>query len=162
MSVPLDFSLERSKSRSRLSQSTAGSRACACDAAARLALDQQPVPRAMSHQYAMHMRRPWSPANYRHAVKSMHFWLCNLTHRFSPEARRRARHLQRCSCGVPDWDAEMSIFQKRANKPNQLNTIRQLVEEVDTGRVRCMHRLRPSGAYSTCLARPRFYILAIA
>ena len=49
--------------------------------------------------------------------------------------RHGARRLQVHSSGAPDWDAEMSIFQKRASKPNQLNTIRKLVEEVDTGRV---------------------------
>lgn len=35
----------------------------------------------------------------------------------------------------PDWDAEMSIFRKRTLKPSQLETIRHLEEEVDTGKV---------------------------
>ena len=35
-----------------------------------------------------------------------------------------------------DWEQEMSLFRKRLQKPNQLETLRKIVEEVDTGKVR--------------------------
>jgi hypothetical protein len=33
----------------------------------------------------------------------------------------------------------MSLFRKRLQKPNQLETLRKIVEEVDIGKV-CLHR----------------------
>ena len=46
----------------------------------------------------------------------------------------RYRHV--CNSSEPDWDAEMSLFRKRTMKPNQMETVRRLEEEVDTGKVR--------------------------
>ncbi len=43
------------------------------------------------------------------------------------------RHI--CNSAEPDWDAEMSLFRKRSMKPNQMQTIRRLEEEVDIGKV---------------------------
>ena len=34
-----------------------------------------------------------------------------------------------------DWEEEMSLFRKRLQKPNQLETMRKIVEEVDLGKV---------------------------
>ena len=34
-----------------------------------------------------------------------------------------------------DWEEEMSLFRKRLQKPNQLETMRRIVEEVDLGKV---------------------------
>jgi len=34
-----------------------------------------------------------------------------------------------------DWEEEMSLFRKRLQKPNQLETMRKIVEEVDIGKV---------------------------
>ncbi len=33
-----------------------------------------------------------------------------------------------------DWEEEMSLFRKRLQKPNQLETMRKIVEEVDLGK----------------------------
>lgn len=46
----------------------------------------------------------------------------------------RYRHI--CNSAEPDWDAEMSLFRKRTMKPNQMETVRRLEEEVDIGKVR--------------------------
>ena len=35
----------------------------------------------------------------------------------------------------PDWNAEMSIFQKRISRPNQLATLRELEGKVAVGKV---------------------------
>lgn len=65
-----------------------------------------------------------------------HVWSCRLARRCSSGRTRHVCRLHVYSSSEPDWDAEMSIFKKRASKPNQLHTIRRLVEKVDTGRVR--------------------------
>lgn len=36
----------------------------------------------------------------------------------------------------PDWNAEMSIFNKRISRPNQLATLRELESKVAVGKVR--------------------------
>ena len=46
---------------------------------------------------------------------------------------KKRRHI--CNSAEPDWDAEMSLFRKRSMKPNQMQTIRRLEEEVDIGKV---------------------------
>ncbi len=44
--------------------------------------------------------------------------------------------LQRCvALEEADWEEEMSLFRKRLQKPNQLETMRKIVEEVDIGKV---------------------------
>lgn len=48
---------------------------------------------------------------------------------------RRAHYRHLCNSAEPDWDAEMSLFRKRAMKPNQMETVRRLEEEVDIGKV---------------------------
>lgn len=35
----------------------------------------------------------------------------------------------------PDWDAEMTLFKKRITKPNQLSTLRRMLERADRGTV---------------------------
>ena len=40
-----------------------------------------------------------------------------------------------CNSAEPDWDAEMSLFRKRTMKPNQMQTVRRLEEQVDIGKV---------------------------
>lgn len=49
---------------------------------------------------------------------------------------RRAQYRHVCNSAEPDWDAEMSLFRKRTMKPNQMETVRRLEEEVDIGKVR--------------------------
>lgn len=49
---------------------------------------------------------------------------------------RRAQYRHVCNSAEPDWDAEMSLFRKRTMKPNQMQTVRRLEEEVDIGKVR--------------------------
>ncbi len=45
--------------------------------------------------------------------------------------------VQRCvALEEADWEEEMSLFRKRLQKPNQLETMRKIVEEVDIGKVR--------------------------
>lgn len=44
--------------------------------------------------------------------------------------------MQRCALEEADWEEEMSLFRKRLQKPNQLETLRKIVEEVDIGKVR--------------------------
>ena len=51
-----------------------------------------------------------------------------------PHHPARGRNL--CRCAEPDWDAEMSLFRKRTMKPNQMQTVRRLEEQVDIGKVR--------------------------
>ena len=44
-----------------------------------------------------------------------------------------------------DWEEEMSLFRKRLQKPNQLETMRKIVEEVDLGKASicfCLHHWR--------------------
>lgn len=48
---------------------------------------------------------------------------------------RRAKYRHVCNSAEPDWDAEMSLFRKRTMKPNQMETVRRLEEEVDIGKV---------------------------
>ena len=64
---------------------------------------------------------------------------------------RIAQHSKRCKDGraingrkvrsttsaleEADWEEEMSLFRKRLQKPNQLETMRKIVEEVDLGKV---------------------------
>ncbi|KAL3150580.1 hypothetical protein ABBQ32_000390 [Trebouxia sp. C0010 RCD-2024] len=48
---------------------------------------------------------------------------------------RPVRHQHVCNSAEPDWDAEMSLFRKRTMKPNQMETVRRLEEEVDIGKV---------------------------
>lgn len=48
----------------------------------------------------------------------------------------------RCTTGAleeADWEEEMSLFRKRLQKPNQLETMRKIVEEVDLGKVGTIH-----------------------
>ena len=45
------------------------------------------------------------------------------------------RQLPVCNSAEPDWDAEMSLFRKRTMKPNQMQTVRRLEEQVDIGKV---------------------------
>ena len=40
-----------------------------------------------------------------------------------------------------DWEEEMSLFRKRLQKPNQLETMRKIVEEVDLGKAGISHNL---------------------
>ena len=42
----------------------------------------------------------------------------------------------------PDWNAEMSIFQKRISRPNQLATLRELEGKVAVGKVGRVTRAR--------------------
>jgi len=42
-----------------------------------------------------------------------------------------------------DWEEEMSLFRKRLQKPNQLETMRKIVEEVDIGKVSLSHKPCP-------------------
>lgn len=116
----------------------------------------------MTIQHAVNVRHLPSKTARSHAPGSMRIWPCNLAHRRNLSPREYTRPLQICSSSVPDWDAEMSIFQKRASKPNQLNTIRQLVEEVDTGRVRYNHRLKLSELWLTQLVLRRCCMQVIA
>ena len=58
---------------------------------------------------------------------------------------RPLRFRRVCNSAEPDWDAEMSLFRKRTMKPNQMETVRRLEEEVDIGKVRqacIMHQPR--------------------
>ena len=48
---------------------------------------------------------------------------------------RHTRRQHTCCSAEPDWDAEMSMFRKRSMKPNQMQTVRRLEEEVDIGKV---------------------------
>ena len=52
--------------------------------------------------------------------------------------RRRQGHRIRSTTSAleeADWEEEMSLFRKRLQKPNQLETMRKIVEEVDLGKV---------------------------
>ena len=52
--------------------------------------------------------------------------------------RRRQGHILRSTTSAleeADWEEEMSLFRKRLQKPNQLETMRKIVEEVDLGKV---------------------------
>lgn len=49
---------------------------------------------------------------------------------------RRTSYRHICNSAEPDWDSEMSLFRKRSLKPNQMETVRRLEEEVDIGKVR--------------------------
>jgi hypothetical protein len=53
-------------------------------------------------------------------------------------SRRKGRGYSaaRSALEEADWEQEMSLFRKRLQKPNQLETLRKIVEEVDTGKVR--------------------------
>lgn len=61
------------------------------------------------------------------------------------QQRGRAKHGQRrqghrtrnttSALEEADWEQEMSLFRKRLQKPNQLETMRKIVEEVDLGKV---------------------------
>ena len=64
---------------------------------------------------------------------------------------RRAQYRHVCNSAEPDWDAEMSLFRKRTMKPNQMETVRRLEEEVDIGKVRGLN-LRSTDARCTCLS----------
>ena len=49
--------------------------------------------------------------------------------------RGRGFSAARSALEEADWEQEMSLFRKRLQKPNQLETLRKIVEEVDTGKV---------------------------
>ncbi len=55
------------------------------------------------------------------------------------------RHI--CNSAEPDWDAEMSLFRKRSMKPNQMQTIRRLEEEVDIGKVTLLKSMAAGTVY---------------
>ena len=69
------------------------------------------------------------------------------------QQRGRAKHGQRRQGHRPrnttsaleeaDWEEEMSLFRKRLQKPNQLETMRKIVEEVDLGKVHTHSRASP-------------------
>lgn len=42
-----------------------------------------------------------------------------------------------------DWEEEMSLFRKRLQKPNQLETMRKIVEEVDLGKAGISQQMPP-------------------
>ena len=46
----------------------------------------------------------------------------------------KKQSLIRCALEEADWEEEMSLFRKRLQKPNQLETLRKIVEEVDIGK----------------------------
>ena len=64
------------------------------------------------------------------------------SHSQLPQSRIRGNHagrrlpLTRAALEEADWEEEMSLFRKRLQKPNQLETLRKIVEEVDIGKVR--------------------------
>ena len=64
---------------------------------------------------------------------------------FGGRARAREVRLPRPrAADKPDWDAEMSLFRKRLQKPNQLETLRKIEAEASVGKVRAF----PHGAHS--------------
>ena len=88
-----------------------------------------------------------------HAPALGQFFLCNThAHQLGGGGRMLiAQHSRRCKDGraskgrkirsttsaleEADWEEEMSLFRKRLQKPNQLETMRKIVEEVDLGKV---------------------------
>ena len=62
------------------------------------------------------------------------------SHSHVPSPRTRGKHacgrpsLTRAALEEADWEEEMSLFRKRLQKPNQLETLRKIVEEVDIGK----------------------------
>lgn len=64
--------------------------------------------------------------------------------------------VQRCvALEEADWEEEMSLFRKRLQKPNQLETMRKIVEEVDIGKVHCS-ALQATVATMKASAFPRY------
>ena len=51
-----------------------------------------------------------------------------------------------------DWEEEMSLFRKRLQKPNQLETMRKIVEEVDLGKVKLATSIAIPQSTSVCWA----------
>jgi len=49
---------------------------------------------------------------------------------------RRQRSKQTRTHAEPNWDDEMSLFRKRVNSPNQMETMRKIEAEVEVGKVR--------------------------
>ena len=49
--------------------------------------------------------------------------------------RHRRRQCTRASIDATNWDAEMSIFKQRIQKPNQLETLRNIEATMDIGKV---------------------------
>ena len=41
----------------------------------------------------------------------------------------------RSQLAEPNWDEEMTLFRKRVNSPNQLETLRKIEAEVSVGKV---------------------------
>ena len=52
--------------------------------------------------------------------------------------RARAREVRPRAAEKPDWEAEMSLFRKRLQKPNQLETLRKIEAEASVGKVRAV------------------------
>lgn len=63
-----------------------------------------------------------------------------------PRWRVRGRAAFRVRSGAePNWDDEMVLFRKRANSPNQLETLRKLEADVEVGKASLS-----AGMPSTC------------
>ncbi len=85
-----------------------------------------------------------------------HFHMCKRLLRHSNSMNQRERHTHVCSSAEPDWDAEMSLFRQRTMKPNQMQTVRRLEEEVDIGKVRVGDQLVTFSiaSHTHCLMTP--------
>ncbi len=65
----------------------------------------------------------------------LRYHMCTRLSRAGRSYKHGKGRRQVCNSAEPDWDAEMSLFRKRSMKPNQMQTIRRLEEEVDIGKV---------------------------
>ena len=50
-------------------------------------------------------------------------------------SKRRRNQPARSQVAEPNWDEEMTLFRKRVNSPNQLETLRKIEAEVSVGKV---------------------------
>jgi hypothetical protein len=62
----------------------------------------------------------------------------------------------------PNWDDEMSLFRKRVNTPNQMETMRKIEAEVEVGKVSgCLPCARSRTNNSCTLTKQFFSVLMV-